>query len=589
MRQSHKIKICIFSVTILTFLCLLVVIFFTDRVSVTQTRSETGFTEVQNITETEEMQEGTPIGIRKEYTFILDDDIPHDTSLAFYTVHQYVTVYLDGEKIYDLQPSEGYRVTKTVGSNWVMIPLYSEDCGKEVRVEITPVYQSFRNREVQFYIGSPLAVYQSRLMKDLPQIILGSAAILVGITFTGVAGYSLLKKHYGKRLAVLGLFSVMLGLWKLNDTRFTPFMDGGHPVLIYYLAITMPMLGMLPLMQWTRESFSERGRKVIDVYEVGIAILCLLQLGVQWFGLYDLRESMVVTHAAIAVGAVLLISLVIMDRRRNEGRGKMTLQLGLVFLCVAGILGDVAAFYIKGNSSGLLFSLMAFIVYIIAMGIHTMSEYGRQQIEIAQLDRELAEKERSLTDSRIKVMMSQIRTHFIFNVLTTISTYCKIDPKTADQALVRFSRYLRRNIRIIEEDGLIDFDSELEQLEDYVALEQLRFAERIIFKKNIEISSFQIPPLTVQPIVENAIKHGFVEQGKSGTVFLHTERKENTIIITVKDDGSGFDPEMLEATDSVGIRNVRCRLESMVGGTLTVESSSQGTIVTMRIPQKEEN
>ena len=125
-------------------------------------------------------------------------------------------------------------------------------------------------------------------------------------------------------------------------------------------------------------------------------------------------------------------------------------QVRLAFLCVAGILADVAAFYIKGNSSGLLFSLMAFVIYIMIMGVNTMFEYSRQQMQIAKLDRELAqkdrelakserqvaqqnrelaEKERRLTDSRIKLMMSQIRSHFIFNVLTTISTYCKIDAK----------------------------------------------------------------------------------------------------------------------------------------------------------------
>lgn len=271
----------------------------------------------------------------------------------------------------------------------------------------------------------------------------------------------------------------------------------------------------------------------------------------------------------------------------------------------------MAAFYIKGNSSGLLFSLTAFIIYIMIMGVHTMFEYSRQQLQIAKLDRELAEKDRELakterqiaeqnrelaekehrlTDSRIKVMMSQIRSHFIFNVLATISTYCKIDPKMADKALVCFSRYLRRNIHIIEEDGLIDFSSELEQLEDYVTLEQLRFAEEITFEKEIETSSFQIPPLTVQPIVENAIKHGLVEHGKSGTVFLRTKRKENNIVITVTDNGVGFEPGMLEKTESVGIRNVRYRLETMTGGTLTVLSEpGRGTTVTMQIPQDREN
>ncbi len=613
MPDKKMIKVCSIvlpALTVLVLAVLLVTISRTEDISVTGTRSSSGFAAVENVTETELTQEDAPIGVQKEYTFTLGDAILHDTSLAFYTVHQYVTVYLDGEEIYSLKPAGSHRFTKTVGSNWVMIPLYAADSGKQVKVDITPAYESFRNREVTFLIGSPLAIYRNRLAKDLPQIILGSIAILMGITFMCVAGYSLIKKRPGKRLAVLGIFSVMLGLWRLMDTRFTPFMDGGQPVLFYYIAITMPMLGMLPLVQWTKDSFSEKGRKVISGYETGIAMLCLLQFVLQWLRIYDLRESMTATHVSMGTGAAILVGLAVKERKKNDGNEKMSLQVRLAFLCVAGILADVAAFYIKGNSSGLLFSLMAFVIYIMIMGVNTMFEYSRQQVQIAKLDRELAqkdrelakserqvaqqnrelaEKERRLTDSRIKLMMSQIRSHFIFNVLTTISTYCKIDAKMADKALIRFSRYLRRNIHIIEVDGLIDFSIELEQLEDYVELEKLRFGDRIIFATDIETSSFKIPPLTVQPLVENAIKHGLVKKEEGGVIFLHTERKENNIVITVADDGVGFAPGMLEKTDSVGIKNVRYRLENMTGGTLDIESEpGNGTTVTIKIPQKGE-
>lgn len=152
----------------------------------------------------------------------------------------------------------------------------------------------------------------------------------------------------------------------------------------------------------------------------------------------------------------------------------------------------------------------------------------------------MAETERKLTERRIASMMSQIRSHFIFNVLTTISGLCKLDPKKADEALIRFSRYLRKNIGIIEEEGLIDFDVELEQLEDYVALEQIRFEDMILFEEEIETKSFKLPPLTIQPIVENAIKHGLVEHNLSGVIVLRTKRIGDNVEITVQDNGSGF-------------------------------------------------
>lgn len=221
-----------------------------------------------------------------------------------------------------------------------------------------------------------------------------------------------------------------------------------------------------------------------------------------------------------------------------------------------------------------------------------MYNYSEQEVrlaeqdrKLAEQDRELAEKERKLTERRISSMMSQIRSHFIFNVLATISGYCKIDPKKADEAVIHFARYLRKNINIIEEEGVIDFSMELEQLKDYVALEQMRFPDKITYEEEIGTMDFQIPPLTIQPIVENAIKHGLVEQGKSGRVLLKTEKKADGIWITVMDNGVGFVPEEEGKEDSVGIRNVRYRLENMVGGSLEIQSEpGEGTTVLIRIP-----
>ena len=575
---------------VLTMLALLVTLAHTDQVACTETRSGMPLTTIEQVTETKIKRADAPTGLINCYTFRLDEPIAHDTSLAFYTTHQYAAVYLDGELVCSLQPAGEHRITKTLGSNWVMIPLYAEDSGKTVRVEITPAYQSFQNRDVTFLLDSPLAVYKDRLTQDLPQILLGGIAVLTGLTFLCIAAWSLLQKRPGKKLAALGLFSVMLGVWKLNDMRFTPFMDGDEPVLIYYIAIMMLMFAILPLVQWTKEFFGPKARRVLDLYACALTLLCLLLLALQWLRIYDLRETLLAIHTAIGIGAVLVFVLAVSSRRGKKDGGTLPLQIRLAVLCVAGILADVAAFYIKGNSSGLLFSLTALDLYILIMGIHSMSEYSRQQIQIAKLDRTLAEQERRLTDSRIKMMMSQIRSHFIFNVLATISTYCKIDPQTADQALICFSRYLRRNIRIIEEDRPIAFSSELEQLEDYVTLEQLRFADRIRFQKDIQTSSFELPPLTVQPIVENAIKHGFLEHGRSGTVCLATRREAGRVVITVRDDGAGFDVQAMQGKESIVLRNVRYRLETMVGGSLAISSEpGRGTTVTIQLPLKEED
>lgn len=129
---------------------LLVLLGVTDNVEVRQSRSESDFASVPDVSCMEIADSAAPIGIKKEYIFFISEMPENETHLAFYTVHQYVDVWLDGQNIYSLKPSGKNRMIKTVGSNWVMIPLYREDTGKEIRVEITPVYESFRDREVTF-------------------------------------------------------------------------------------------------------------------------------------------------------------------------------------------------------------------------------------------------------------------------------------------------------------------------------------------------------------------------------------------------------------------------------------------------------
>lgn len=559
-----------------------------EKTEVLQERTEKGYTIVQEYICQELEVADAPIGIKKEYTFYLNEAASGDTYLAFYTVHQYVEVWLDGHQIYGLGLSGEASLNRTVGSNWVLIPLYREDARKEIRVEITPVYEDFRNREVEFLVGSELAIYRDRLFKDLPQLILSVMAIFIGFLFVCVAGYNQFRKHRGKGLVALGFFSVMMGVWRLTDTRFTPFMFPNHPVLLFYLSVSMLMLGMIPLMKWLEEYFTEKGKNVINLYCMVSSAICLLQLFCQIAGIAEFRETLFITHILIGAGVVIAIALVIYERVKYPDNIKVKAGNKLPYICVAGVIGDVAAFYVKGNSSGLLFSLFGFLLYIVMMGIATLFYFSEQELQLAEQERLLAEQDRSLTDSRIKAMMSQIRSHFIFNVLTTISTYCKTNPKMADNALIRFSRYLRKNIKILEEDGMIDFAMELEQVEDYIALEQLRFPECLVFEKQIGTSSFKLPPLTIQPLVENAIQHGLVGRGRGGNIRLSTMRRTDCIEIEVTDDGVGFNPEDCEKPDSVGIRNVRYRLEKLAEGSLEIDSKpGEGTTVKITMPIKE--
>lgn len=129
-----------------------------------------------------------------------------------------------------------------------------------------------------------------------------------------------------------------------------------------------------------------------------------------------------------------------------------------------GAVADLMMYYFADSSSKIVFTLVAILCYSSLEGIGLMFTYIEQK-------NTLEEMKTQLTLSRVAIMMSRIRSHFVFNVLNAISGMCKYDPQMADDTVVRFARYLRSNIDIMEKDGNIPFVTDLRQLKDYVALE----------------------------------------------------------------------------------------------------------------------
>ena len=195
-----------------------------------------------------------------------------------------------------------------------------------------------------------------------------------------------------------------------------------------------------------------------------------------------------------------------------------------------------------------------------------------------------------VTGQRVQQMLSQIKPHFLHNALTLIIDLCDTAPQKAKEATVEFSRYLRGNMESIDRTGPISFEKELEHTKIYLDIEQMRFAGDLQVRYDIACTGFSLPALTVEPLAENAVRHGVREKPDGrGTVVIATRETPDGYEITVTDDGPGFDPDRLpeDGQMHVGIANVRERLRQIVDGSLEYRSApGEGTAAIIRIPKQ---
>ena len=184
-------------------------------------------------------------------------------------------------------------------------------------------------------------------------------------------------------------------------------------------------------------------------------------------------------------------------------------------------------------------------------------------------------------------MLSQIQPHFMYNTLSSIEQLCKDQPEVASELVHNFALYLRGNFSELDNTVPITLMKEMEHVQHYVNIEQIRFPDiEIRFELNSE--DFLLPALSVQPLVENAIKHGLMGLKHGGTVTVTSYETDKDFCVSVEDNGVGFDTIILqEERRHIGIRNIRGRIEAMYGGTLQVESApGKGTKAVITIPKE---
>ena len=195
-------------------------------------------------------------------------------------------------------------------------------------------------------------------------------------------------------------------------------------------------------------------------------------------------------------------------------------------------------------------------------------------------------QQQEIARQRASVNVLQMRPHFIYNTMMSIYYLIAQDTDKAQKITLDFSTYLRKNFTALATDGAVPFTEELEHTRAYLAVEQTRFEDNLFVEFDTPHTRFRIPPLTLQPIVENAIKHGLDPELSPLHIAVKTRQTKNGSEITVADTGPGFRDGDSDSPH-VALANIKERLQMMCGGTLTISPRENGkTIVTVFVPYK---
>ena len=239
--------------------------------------------------------------------------------------------------------------------------------------------------------------------------------------------------------------------------------------------------------------------------------------------------------------------------------------------------------YVAVPMAAMIVQMFVYGLYIIGLGMAIASLFMFGFILADQIDQYIRQQ-REIANQRASITVLQMRPHFIYNTMTSIYCLCDQDPQLARQMITDFTTYLRKNFTAIASETPIPFSSELEHTRAYLAVEQTQYEDSLFVDYDMPHIMFRVPPLTLQPLVENAVKHGRDLYTGPLHVSIRTRKTDSGSEIIVADDGCGYHPAD-DGEPHLALKNIRERLEMMCGGRLVIApNEGGGTVATIWIP-----
>lgn len=507
-----------------------------------------------------------------------------DNVLGLTANDAWFTLKSDGKVV-----ESNYRADDSVFKNtpgYTINYVSAEDIGdgQDIELELIDPYPLLSSKCLteffDMYVGTRATLYEMLFRFKSPTILFCILICFFGLFSFPIAGIVLGKINY--RYLAFSVFCFFGGVFILAQSLFA-YMPLWIPEPVQCMAATTVTTHfcMLSALIYVKVCLEKRTNKIIgNIIIAAAALLTATALALHYTGVSDLYAGKPFMLIFVAVCAIILTFCLVSEVNTKRETILTLTSMIPVMLCL--MLDAINEFFyftsIPLFEIGMALTLLNQIVILI---IDLRKQY-LESIRYQQMQKELYE-------AKVSLMVSQIQPHFLYNSLTSIAMMCTKDPKKARSATINFADYLRGNMNSLKQKTPVPFTQELEHLKKYLMLEEMRFGDMLHIEYDITTTDFEIPQLSVQPLVENAVKHGVGMKEDGGTVTIATREEDDCYKVIITDDGVGFDttkPVKDDGRSHVGMENVRQRLKELCDAEVIIESEiGKGTVATIRIPK----
>lgn len=583
-----KVKCISIAVFSLIFLMLGFLLFFSHRQDLFSSRKVKEYNEGWEYSFGEQtgiISLPSVLDVPENTILVLENTIPYEidnnSAFAFRSTMQSVKVYVDEILIY--QYPDRKLIGDTVPSAWNFVKLSEEHAGHRVRICLSSSYDRFSGN-----IGSVCLGNYNDLVSEVitQQTKIFRISLMVGIVGLAI----LILPLFGHTKTVcnwqcnLGILLVIVSLWLCGESRMPSGRIGLE--VWHYMALISLLFCPVFLTAYLYARWKEILGNITKLLFYVCLIAALSGALSELLGGPDLVQIIPVMQFMVGMTLTYAVLIYFLAARKKDAENMRSELFCIMLIFLAGVV-EIIRFY-KIDQAFTIYIRMAILLYalnLLRISVFTLMRKVKENQEL----------ERQLRRSRAELMASQIRPHFIYNTLNSIRALIKLDPEMARKMVYDFTTYLRSNLDNVGDRELIPFADELNHIQAYLNIEKIRFEERLNIVMDIQVKTFLVPPLSIQPLVENAVKHGLCKKLSGGTVTIRSYEEEDRYVVQVIDDGVGFDVSLLNSNEQnrdisghVGLENIRFRVREMGGGVLFVTSTpGGGTKVTVQFKKQD--